>query len=207
MSDDATEVLDSPKRKRGRPRDANMESRLLGAAISLFGSRGWAGFSIEQVARIAKVGKGTVYLRWPSAEALLREALQKRLRFVDDPDTGQLRTDLLSLAQQLAEVYGGENGRAFLRIYLEGDVIPGFEEYWEFQQDQMRVARRILRRGEARGEVGNGIRVTTLLDALSGGILIHTLTAPAPVVASEEATTRVLEELVELVLAGAALQE
>ncbi|MFC7501632.1 TetR/AcrR family transcriptional regulator, partial [Nocardioides sp. GCM10030258] len=116
MSDDATEVLDSPKRKRGRPRDANMESRLLGAAISLFGSRGWAGFSIEQVARIAKVGKGTVYLRWPSAEALLREALQKRLRFVDDPDTGQLRTDLLSLAQQLAEVYGGENGRAFLRI-------------------------------------------------------------------------------------------
>ncbi|MFD0094704.1 TetR-like C-terminal domain-containing protein, partial [Bacillus cereus] len=115
-------------------------------------------------------------------------------------DTGSVQRDLLSLAEQLAETYSGDNGRAFLRIYIEGDSIPGFREYWEFQQEQMRVARSILHRGQERGEISSRVRVTTLLDALSGGILVHSLTAPAPIIQSSVATRRLLEELVDMVL-------
>lgn len=200
MKDAETDPVVPARRKRGRPRDENMEARVLGAALSLFGERGWSGFSIEQVARIAKVGKGSVYLRWASADALLRDALQTQLRFVDDPDTGNIRDDLLNLARQLADAYFGDNGRAFLRIYVEGETIPGFDEYWEFQQDQMRTSRRILRRAAARGEISERFRVTTLLDALSGGILVHALQAPAPIAASDAARERLLHELVDLIL-------
>jgi AcrR family transcriptional regulator len=174
----------------------------MAAAVAIFANRGWAGFSIERVANAARVGKGSVYLRWNSASELLREALQTKLRFVDDPDTGDIRRDLLSLAEQLAETYAGDNGRAFLRIYIEGDSIPGFQDYWEFQQDQMRVSRAILHRGQERGQISSHVRVTTILDALSGGILVHSLTAPAPVLQSTVATTRLLEELVDLVLSS-----
>lgn len=186
--------------RRGRPRDPDIDNRLMTAAVAIFASRGWAGFSIERVASAARVGKGSVYLRWSSASELLKEALQTKLRFVDDPDTGDVRRDLIGLAQQLAETYVGDNGRAFLRIYIEGDSIPGFQDYWEFQQEQMRVARSILRRGQERGELSPHVRVTTILDALSGGILVHSLTAPAPVLQSSLASMRLLEELVDLVL-------
>ena len=189
-------------RKRGRPRNPEIDDRLMAAAVAVFASRGWAGFSIERVASAAKVGKGSVYLRWNTASDLLREALQTKLRFVDDPDTGNVRRDLLSLAEQLARIYSGDNGRAYLRIYTDGDLIPGFDEYWAFQQDQMRVARAMVRRGQERGEITAQVRVTTLLDALSGGILVHSLTAPAAVAQSSVATTRLLEELVDLVLAS-----
>lgn len=175
----------------------------MAAAVAVFASRGWTGISIERVASAARVGKGSVYLRWGSASDLLREALQTKLRFVDDPDTGDVRRDLLSLAGQLAETYAGDNGRAFLRIYIEGDLIPGFQEYWAFQQEQMRVARSIIRRAQERGEISPRVRVTTILDALSGGILVHSLTAPAAVAQSSLATSRLLEELVELVLSRA----
>lgn len=196
-------MTDTTTRKRGRPRDPEIDDRLMAAAVAVFASRGWAGFSIERVASAARVGKGSVYLRWGSASELLKEALQTKLRFVDDPDTGDVRRDLLGLAQQLAETYAGDNGRAFLRIYIEGDSIPGFTEYWEFQQEQMRVARAMLRRGQERGEISDHVRVTTILDALSGGILVHSLTAPAPVVQSSLATNRLLEELVDLALSHA----
>lgn len=194
---------DPTARKRGRPRDPEIEDRLMAAAVAVFASRGWTGISIERVASAARVGKGSVYLRWGSASDLLREALQTKLRFVDDPDTGDVRRDLLSLAGQLAETYAGDNGRAFLRIYIEGDLIPGFQEYWAFQQEQMRVARSIIRRAQERGEISPRVRVTTILDALSGGILVHSLTAPAAVAQSSLATSRLLEELVELVLSRA----
>ncbi|MGW6335975.1 TetR/AcrR family transcriptional regulator [Nocardia rhamnosiphila] len=195
-------MSETTTRRRGRPRDPEIDDRLMAAAVAIFANRGWAGFSIERVASEARVGKGSVYLRWDSASELLREALQTKLRFVDDPDTGDVRRDLLSLAEQLAETYAGDNGRAFLRIYIEGDSIPGFREYWEFQQDQMRVARSILHRGQERGEISSQVRVTTLLDALSGGILVHSLTAPAPVIQSTIATRRLLEELVDVVLSS-----
>ncbi|XAS74156.1 TetR/AcrR family transcriptional regulator [Micrococcaceae bacterium Sec5.1] len=196
-------MADSAGTKRGRPRDPEIDDRLMAAAVAIFANHGWAGFSIEQVAKVARVGKGSVYLRWRSASELLKEALQTKLRFVDDPDTGDVRRDLLRLAEQLAETYAGDNGRAFLRIYIEGESIPGFTEYWEFQQEQMRVARTMLRRGQERGEISMHVRVTTILDALSGGILVHSLTAPATVLQSSLATQGLLEELVDLVLSQA----
>jgi len=39
--------------------------------VALFGEAGWARFSVEAVARRAGVGKASVYLRWPTKEALL----------------------------------------------------------------------------------------------------------------------------------------
>jgi AcrR family transcriptional regulator len=206
MDDDSEGAVAAPTGlKRGRPRDPAIDDRLMAAAIAVFAHRGWAGFSIERVAREARVGKGSVYLRWGSSSDLLKEALQTKMRFVDDPDTGDIRRDLISLAEQLSETFAGDNGKAFLRVYIEGEAIPGFTEYWEFQQQQMRVARSMIRRAQDRGEVSTGLRPTTVLDALSGGILVHSLTAPAPVLHSSMATRRLLEELVDLVLAREAV--
>jgi AcrR family transcriptional regulator len=186
--------------RRGRPRDDSLDDKIRKGAISLFAARGWSGFSMEQVTKEAGVGKGSVYLRWGSATDLLLEALQTEVKWVDDPDTGTLRDDLMSMAKQLLRVYASDNGRAFFRIYLEGDSLQGFEDYYAFQQEQNRLSRQIIRRGVERGELPPDTRVAILLDALCGGLMMHTLTAPPQILASERMSRQVCEDLVNLVL-------
>ena len=189
--------------RRGRPRDPDVERRIREAAVSVYAEVGWSGFNIERVAKEASVGKGSVYLRWTSASQLLLEAFQTELRFVDETiDTGSLRGDLEALAHQIARVYEGDHGRAYLRISIEADSIPGFDQYVEFQQSQMATSRRIVRRAVHRGELPADTRVTMLLDLLSGGLLVHALNTPETL-ASSMVQRRYPSDLVDFILRAA----
>jgi AcrR family transcriptional regulator len=73
-------VTAAPVRARGRPRTKPAELRreeLLDAAQQLFIDKGVGATSIDDIANAAEVAKGTVYLYFPSKEALLH-ALQER---------------------------------------------------------------------------------------------------------------------------------
>jgi AcrR family transcriptional regulator len=145
----------------------------------LFGKVGWAGFSMEAVARRAGVGKASLYLRWRSKEALLTEALTVRMGGVSDVDTGTLRGDLVELARQVLDLYAGDTGRAALRVALEAPGIPGVSEHYErMRASQILAARAIVRRGINRAEIPVTTSVTLLLDTLSGGAMNHALTTP-----------------------------
>ena len=54
---------------RGRPADPDIEQRVLAAALTVYGEVGWAGFTLDRVARRAPVGKAALYRRWPSKGA------------------------------------------------------------------------------------------------------------------------------------------
>ena len=59
---------------------------------------GFAGFTIDGVARAAGVNRTTIYRRWPTREALLASAVEPLLeRYDADPATGSLSGDLLAL--------------------------------------------------------------------------------------------------------------
>lgn len=164
----------------GRPRDPGLDRRIAQAAVDLFADAGWAGFSMEAVARRAGVGKASLYLRWHSKEALLAGAVTLHLGRVSDLDTGTLRGDLIELATQILDIYAGESGRAAMRLMLEASDIPGVAGHFtEMQRAQARAARAIVRRGIDRGEVPAGTSVTLLLDTLVGGAMMHALTTPA----------------------------
>jgi AcrR family transcriptional regulator len=53
-----------------RPRSADKERRILAAATELFALRGYSNVTVPEVAGRARVGLGTLYLRYPSKEAL-----------------------------------------------------------------------------------------------------------------------------------------
>ena len=115
----------------GRPRDPDVDRRVADAAVSLFGDAGWAGF---------------IYLRWPTKEALLVEALRRRVGTIAEVDTGSLRADLVMLARQMLDLYLGDAGRAAMRLGLEGDLIPGLA-------DQLRALRTSQRSGKNRSGI------------------------------------------------------
>ena len=163
----------------GRPRDPGVDRRVADAAITLFGEAGWAGFSMEAVAKRASVGKASIYLRWPTKEALLVEALRLRVGIIDEVDTGSLREDLVRLARQILDLYLGDAGRAALRLGLEGDLIPGLaEQLGALRTSQVLAARAIVRRGIGRGEIPDGTSITLVLDTLVGGATTHVQSTP-----------------------------
>lgn len=85
-------------RRPGRPRDSQVDSRILTATQDLLVAEGYAGATVEAVARAAGTGKAAVYRRWPSKAGLVVAAVQALNAPVPIPDTGSLRDDLIQCA-------------------------------------------------------------------------------------------------------------
>lgn len=163
----------------GRPRDPVVDQRIAEAAIGLFGEQGWAGFSVEAVARRAGVGKASIYLRWPTKQALLLEALRRHVQGVAEVEASDVRDELVQLGTQLMRHYLGEAGRAALRISVEADHIPGVAEHWAtIRESRVLAARAIVRRAIDRGELSDATSVTLLLDTLCGAVMNHVQATP-----------------------------
>jgi AcrR family transcriptional regulator len=186
----------------GRPRDTSIEDRVTLAAVELFGERGWAGFTLGQVAARAGVGKAALYLRWDSKERLLADTLARRVGVIEAVDTGSIRGDLVALAVQLLDLYFGAAGRAVVRLEIDTledgglhDVVRGL------RRSQIRAARAVVERAVQRGELPPGTPVEVLLNAVCGGAINHVLTTPHR---QREAAAReapvFAEALVDLVL-------
>ena len=62
----------------GRPLDPSKDKAIFAAAHELLFSKGPAGFSIEAVARLAKVSKVTIYSRYTNREALIDAVIRQQ---------------------------------------------------------------------------------------------------------------------------------
>ncbi|MCW9014578.1 MAG: TetR/AcrR family transcriptional regulator [Gammaproteobacteria bacterium] len=62
----------------GRPLDHNKDKDIFAAAHELLFSKGPAGFSVEAVARLAKVSKVTIYSRYANREALIDAVIRQQ---------------------------------------------------------------------------------------------------------------------------------
>lgn len=187
----------------GRPRDPSVDRRLAEAAIEVFGDEGWAGFTVEAVAKRSGVGKASIYLRWPAKQELLLEALRRHVGGVAEIETGNVRDDLIALAVQLLRGRLGPSGRAAFRIMLEADRIPGVADHWQaIRESQVLAARAIVRRAIERGELPADTSVTLLLDTLVGAAMNHVHATPP---AARERLERTVEtyaaDLVDFLLA------
>jgi AcrR family transcriptional regulator len=80
----------------GRPprkRAGEVEARILDAARRLFLERGLAGTSVDEIARLARAGKPTIYARFPSKETLFTAVVFRTIfasieQFESDAPTG-----------------------------------------------------------------------------------------------------------------------
>ncbi|RNL61072.1 TetR/AcrR family transcriptional regulator [Nocardioides marmoriginsengisoli] len=188
----------------GRPRDPDVDRRVVRAALDLFGDAGWSGFSIDEVARRAHVGKPSIYRRWSTAADLLVDAVRETVHLVPPPDGEDLVADLSALAHHLLDAHLPDAGRAMLRLRFEAPSIPELRDHWEaIRTSQVDAARRLVHRAVRRGELPRGTNVTLVLDTLCGAAMMHAIARPddaAPPTRRE--LDRYVEELVAFVLAG-----
>ncbi|AFR49444.1 TetR/AcrR family transcriptional regulator [Gordonia sp. KTR9] len=162
----------------GRRRDPDVDRRVLAAALETYGKRGWGGFSVEAVAKQAGAGKASIYLRWPTKEDLLVDALHQ-LGSSKYVETGDVRSDLLSLATQLLQQYLSDEGHAAMRLAVETEQIPAVAEAWsKLRESQILAARRLVRNAIDRGQLPESTSVTLLLDLLCGATTMHVQATP-----------------------------
>lgn len=143
----------------GRKRDASRDKAILEATIDVVAEVGYIGLTMDAVAQRAGASKATLYRRWDSKVALIRDAMTKlkETPHLDKSvlDTGHLRDDLIALF--VTESPQKANRR--LRVMLGLISVLAYEEAAAELGDTVIVApwaeacRWLITRAESRGEV------------------------------------------------------
>ena len=188
------------KRPPGRPRSEQARLAILRSTLKILEQRGFSGFTIEDVADHAAVGKATVYRWWPNKAALIADAFAgsttRQLRF---PDTGSVYTDMSRQMRQLVKVFRSPQGRIVSAILGAGqsdkDLIAAFRD--RFLWPRRREAYRTLGRAIIRGELRKDTDLDLLLDSLYGPIYMRFL------IQHDRLTPDFTDRLCALVLKGA----
>ncbi len=174
------------------------------AVVEVYGHGGLEAVTMGAVARRARVGKASLYMRWPDKERLLVEALDARIVLDTHIDTGDLRADLRRLAEQMLEMLWSDTGLAFMRRIVDTSVHP---EIFGFRHREgsptVLAARRLVHNAIARGDLPAGASPTVLMDLVFGATMMHATVTP--VTMREKARERAdayLDALVDTILAG-----
>lgn len=195
--------MTSSSRAAGRPRLPNLDERILDAARTVYGDRGWSGFTVDEVAKRAGVGKGSLYLRWPNKAALLVDAVRSTAPSVGNINLGNLELDLREFARQWMAFARSVEGLMTSRLLLDRQsnkelaAVVGELDY----PDYIRSTRALVRRAVERRELDPGITPTLIADLVAGAITTHVRSTPSGL-ADIAHTESYLTQLVDTVLRG-----
>jgi AcrR family transcriptional regulator len=159
---------------RGRPADPGIENRVLTAALTVYGEVGWAGFTLDAVARRAPVGKAALYRRWPTKEALLLAALERLAEPPDEnADLTDLRGCLIGIAGQVIAMYVGPKAMALPRVLIEAaQYPPHFDDMVQnIVRARFATGQSVIQAALGRGELPPGTAPDLILDAIMGRVL------------------------------------
>lgn len=156
-----------------RPLDPRVDEAIAEATLELLNARGFASMTMEAVAEAAKVGKPTIYRRFPSKAALVAAVIARQLPELDVPDLGDTRAELWAAV----ETGFPKDGAAYVR--LTGGLIAEQERHPElietFRSSVTRPRRAIVRslieRGQARGDIRADVDPEAAVDSLAGPFL------------------------------------
>src|SRR5919204_4352055 len=164
----------------GRPRHPDVDRAILEATLDAFIQDGYEGMSVDGVAERAGVAKATVYRRWPSKQELLIAAGQHLYEeHVHFPDSGELRTDLVTLLRVVRHMATQTKaGQAMPRMVRE--VAAGTSLGRAFQErillPRFRLAKEILARAQERGELREDLDLDLAVASLVGTVIfLHLL--------------------------------
>jgi AcrR family transcriptional regulator len=191
----ATAANGENHRSAGRPRGPATDAAILQAVIELLAEAGLRGTTVDAVAVRAGVARATVYLRWPTRDALLAAAARQALGEPLYPLTGHFATDLgtgamrarSALAQPLFVAIFPELARGLLANSPATD-------YDEIAPNRQRLAEE-LRATAVAEDYRTDVDPTLPFDLIVGATLNHLLaTGSTP---SEANTARMVEVVVQ----------
>ena len=182
-------------RRRGRPRSQQADQAILSAALDLLAEYGPDSLCIEQVAAKARVGKATIYRRWPGKEDMLVDALAVVRTQLPEPQGKSVRADLIALLSAIrGEAADPRRARLSALLQGEGRRYPKLMAAYlaTVVKPRRELVRSVLRRGVATGELRENTDIEAASFLLEGAVL-QSVYGPGP--ADSRYARRVVEEL------------
>jgi AcrR family transcriptional regulator len=139
----------------GRPREPEVNQRILDAALELLGQQGYVRMSMDAVAANAGVTKPTIYRRYPSKIQLALAAISAYCEQEPPASTGETRADLIAQINHLRRALDRPRGMVMLGTmlaeeYETPELLARFREH--LVDPRRHAVRDILERAAMRGE-------------------------------------------------------
>jgi AcrR family transcriptional regulator len=181
--------MDSARRSIGARRNPEAAEAILEAAEAVLLEKGYAGFSIEAVARRARAGKPTIYRWWPSKAALLLDVYQCQKRDVDYGGTGPVEEDMFRFVRSLFKMWRERPAGSIFRSLLaeaqsDEAAAAALADYARGRRAEIGT---MIERAKERSEVAADVDPIVVADLLSSYAWSHLLTDRLD---EDEATTR-----------------
>ena len=163
-----------------RPRGAGATASILSDALALGEEVGFEALTMEGIADRTGVAKTTLYRRWPNVSALVMDAfLSEVMRAAPIREKATARESFAASMKLLARAYRGQQGKIMKpllgRAQVDERLRDAVKTRWV--EPRRQIAREIVRRGIANGELRAGLDPDVVLDALYGAIY-HRLLVP-----------------------------
>lgn len=158
-----------------RPRvEGDREQEILDAALEVLADVGYDRLTMDAVAHRAKASKATLYRRWNSKATLVVEALARTKGIPVVPDTGDLRSDLLTAFCGMGGLTEHETTAGLGAVLTALSTDPEFAREFRTQvvEPKARVSRQIFERALDRGELRDDVDLDIVVPALAG-IVLH----------------------------------
>jgi AcrR family transcriptional regulator len=157
-----SETVSIPAQRPRAVKTAARREAILAAALDEFSARGFEAARIDDVARRAGVGKGTIYLHFRDKEALFQDLVRTMLvplvagLEAAQPGDQPVRKLIESFVELFVrEVYNTRRRDVVRLILTEGQRFPSLAEFYyhEVVERAMTAMRALLQRAVARGEL------------------------------------------------------
>jgi AcrR family transcriptional regulator len=178
-------------------RGEHVRRTVLAAAFDELAENGVGSATIAGVAKRSGVHETTIYRRWVTKERLFADAMLSRsAEEIPTPDTGSVRSDLLTVVRAVISYLTSPAGLAALHVatLTADEHREARQEFWAGRLDALRP---VVERGIARGELRPDTDAALLLESLIGPLHGRLLLTGEPV------DEQLGERIVDLILDGA----
>lgn len=156
-----------------RPYDPHVDEAIAAAGLRLLAERGYARMTMEDVAKVAGVGKPALYRRFSDKAALVLDVISSRLPRLEVPEVGDTRAELWHAVEralpQEGPSYVGLIGGLIGEQDRHPELIDGFRRC--VLLPRRAVGRKVIERGQARGDLRRDLDPEDAIDLMAGPFL------------------------------------
>lgn len=157
--------------KAGRPRNEEVRTKIIEAALALLEEGGYAKVTCDGIAQRARCGKSTIYRWWPNKAAVVINAFVETVSpELPNEKLDCLRDYVAGHMHRFTKMLMGRNGRILAAVIAaaqdDEEVAEAFLAHW--LRPRRAVSRLILGEYQNEGQLPQDCDIETVLDAMYG---------------------------------------
>lgn len=160
------------KKSTGCRRNTETSNAILQAAAAILQEKGYANFTIEEVARRSGASKSTIYRWWSNKMSLLFDCYAgESEKMLVIPDFGNVEKEIIFLVRFIWRFWREtSSGQAFKLMIAEAQTDPSVIAEWRtrFLPERRKILLLVLHRAADRGELRSDIDFETVVDIMFG---------------------------------------